>query len=235
MSVPSIPSGWPEALRRPRPPRLTWPPFRPAVRASSDVHSWAVPFSCAARPPLLAISRCFSGDIDANPRRSLRPVSLTGPSALLGCTLSPTIRVPPVRPAQVRLNSTKRLKTGRQRAVVVPILPRCAAVYYTRSSRVDGIACARARQERRTPAGLKYSHPSQLRTSKWNPTTGNSMGWAQYSRRPSSMVWTARSTGRWGVRRLYQHARCRTSGSMLAGRLTRCMLLGRGRPRPDCV
>jgi hypothetical protein len=31
-----------------------------------------VPFSWAARPPLLAISRCFSGDIDANPRRSLR-------------------------------------------------------------------------------------------------------------------------------------------------------------------
>ena len=30
------------------------------------------PFWWAARPPLLAISRCFSGDIDAKPRRSLR-------------------------------------------------------------------------------------------------------------------------------------------------------------------
>ncbi len=60
------------STRRPRPPRLTCPPLRPALRASSAVHSWAVPFSWAARPPLLAISRCFSGDIDAKPRRSLR-------------------------------------------------------------------------------------------------------------------------------------------------------------------
>src|SRR5262245_8391940 len=29
---------------RPRPPRLIWPPLRPALRASSEVHSWAVPF-----------------------------------------------------------------------------------------------------------------------------------------------------------------------------------------------
>jgi len=64
------PVGSAGTTRRPRPPRLTWPPFRPALRASSAVHSWAVPFSWAARPPLLAISRCFSGDIDANPRRS---------------------------------------------------------------------------------------------------------------------------------------------------------------------
>src|SRR5262245_9541511 len=67
--------GWDGTIRRPRPPRLTWPPLRPALRASSAVHSWAVPFSCAARPPLLAISRCFSGDIEANPRRSLRTPS----------------------------------------------------------------------------------------------------------------------------------------------------------------
>jgi hypothetical protein len=33
------------------------PPLRPASRASSDVNSWAVPFSWAARPPSLAISR----------------------------------------------------------------------------------------------------------------------------------------------------------------------------------
>src|SRR3954454_2645407 len=60
------------SIRRPRPPRLIWPPLRPALRASSDVHSCAVPFWCAARPPLLAISRCFSGDMEAKPRRSLR-------------------------------------------------------------------------------------------------------------------------------------------------------------------
>ena len=63
--------------RRPRPPRLTWPPFRPAERASSGVHSWAVPFACAARPPLLAISFWRSGLIDAKPRRSLRSVEFT--------------------------------------------------------------------------------------------------------------------------------------------------------------
>jgi hypothetical protein len=53
-----------------------------------------VPFSCAARPPLLAISRCFSGDIDANPRRSLRPVSITVPSVGLGTQRSITNGVP---------------------------------------------------------------------------------------------------------------------------------------------
>jgi hypothetical protein len=84
--------------RRPRPPRLICPPFRPAKRASSDVHSCAVPFRCAARPPLLAISRCFSGDIDANPRRSLRRA---------GC--SPAIASAPL-PA-VRISSfTKHLR-----------------------------------------------------------------------------------------------------------------------------
>src|ERR1051325_6560894 len=44
------------------------PPLRPATRASSDVNSWAVPLACAARPPLLAISRCLDGSIDAKPR-----------------------------------------------------------------------------------------------------------------------------------------------------------------------
>src|SRR6185369_17923789 len=43
-----------------------WPPLRPASRASSEVNSWAVPFSCAARPPSLAISRWRFGSIDAN-------------------------------------------------------------------------------------------------------------------------------------------------------------------------
>src|SRR5262249_31614024 len=34
-------------------------------------HSWAVPFWCAALPPLLAMSRCLLRSIDANPRSSL--------------------------------------------------------------------------------------------------------------------------------------------------------------------
>ena len=45
----------------------TSPPFRPALRASSADHSCAVPFACAALPPLLAISRCRAGSIEANP------------------------------------------------------------------------------------------------------------------------------------------------------------------------
>src|SRR5881394_3400083 len=44
------------------------PPLRPATRASSEVNSCAVPLAWAARPPLLAISRCFVGSIDAKPR-----------------------------------------------------------------------------------------------------------------------------------------------------------------------
>src|SRR3954449_10422366 len=44
------------------------PPFLPASLASSGVNSWAVPFAWAALPPLLAIVRCLSGSIDANPR-----------------------------------------------------------------------------------------------------------------------------------------------------------------------
>src|SRR5690242_4611862 len=44
------------------------PPLRPASRASAGLHSCAVPFWCAALPPLLAISRCFCRSIDAKPR-----------------------------------------------------------------------------------------------------------------------------------------------------------------------
>lgn len=46
----------------------TWPPLRPAARASSGVNSCAVPCSCAARPPLLAISRWRAGSMLAKPR-----------------------------------------------------------------------------------------------------------------------------------------------------------------------
>lgn len=44
------------------------PPFLPAAAASSAVNWWAFPFSWAAVPPLLAISRCFVESIEANPR-----------------------------------------------------------------------------------------------------------------------------------------------------------------------
>src|SRR5450830_878676 len=61
----------------------------PARRASSDVNSWAVPFSCAARPPSLAISRCWAGSMEAKPRLlvSLCLLPLLLP-ALLPCLLS---------------------------------------------------------------------------------------------------------------------------------------------------
>src|SRR6187551_491665 len=52
------------------------PPLRPASRASSLVHSWAVPFWCAALPPLLAISRCLARSIEANPRSSFATSTL---------------------------------------------------------------------------------------------------------------------------------------------------------------
>jgi hypothetical protein len=42
--------------------------LRPASRASSELNSWALPDSCAARPPLAAISRCLSSSIEAKPR-----------------------------------------------------------------------------------------------------------------------------------------------------------------------
>ncbi len=60
---------FPDCSRRRR--WLAMPPLRPASRASSLVHSCAVPFWCAAFPPLLAISRCLALSIDANPRSSL--------------------------------------------------------------------------------------------------------------------------------------------------------------------
>src|SRR5688572_10850401 len=64
------PSSSPSLRRR----WLAMPPLRPASRASSLVHSWAVPFWCAALPPLLAISRCLARSIDAKPRSSLATV-----------------------------------------------------------------------------------------------------------------------------------------------------------------
>src|SRR5580698_5460702 len=62
----------------------TSPPLRPAARASSAVNSWARPWACAAFPPLLAISRCLSRSIDANPRLLFgRSDALWGRSELL--------------------------------------------------------------------------------------------------------------------------------------------------------
>ena len=67
-------SGPPACSRRRR--WLAMPPLRPASRASSLVHSCAVPFWCAALPPLLAISRCLPLSIEANPRSSLATMCL---------------------------------------------------------------------------------------------------------------------------------------------------------------
>src|SRR3989442_656452 len=111
-------------ISRPRPPRLIWPPLRPAWPASSGVHSWAVPFSCAARPPLLAISRCFSADIDANPRRSLRSVVITArPSVCLLTLPSNHVRTFRVRLRWGILNPRgTRLVERRLRRLVVCVL-----------------------------------------------------------------------------------------------------------------
>jgi len=69
----------------------TSPPLRPATRASSDVHSWAVPFACAARPPLLAISFWRFASMDANPLL-LFPVPDIRASIKLGsCHFAPQI------------------------------------------------------------------------------------------------------------------------------------------------
>jgi hypothetical protein len=54
------------------PPRDASPPFLPATRASSLVNSCAVPFWCAALPPLAAIARWAWGSIAANPRGVFR-------------------------------------------------------------------------------------------------------------------------------------------------------------------
>ena len=62
---------------------LAMPPLRPASRASSLVHSCAVPFWCAAFPPLLAISRCLARSIDANPRSSLATFASSRPGVTL--------------------------------------------------------------------------------------------------------------------------------------------------------
>jgi len=49
------------------------PPLRPATLASSGVHWCATPSWCAALPPLLAISLCFAGSIEAKPRLDVLP------------------------------------------------------------------------------------------------------------------------------------------------------------------
>jgi hypothetical protein len=53
--------------------------LRPASRACSRDHSWAVPFACAALPPLLAISRRLSWFIPAKRLGSLATVSSRHP------------------------------------------------------------------------------------------------------------------------------------------------------------
>ena len=45
-----------------------WWRFLPAARASSVLNWWARPLAWAARPPIPAISRFFSGDMAAKPR-----------------------------------------------------------------------------------------------------------------------------------------------------------------------
>src|SRR5262245_59486608 len=70
--------------------RLTaTPPLRPASRASLESNSCAVPFACAAFPPLLAISFCFSRSIEANPRL-LRVRAAVPPAGLRPLSCDPS-------------------------------------------------------------------------------------------------------------------------------------------------
>src|SRR6266511_3840678 len=88
---------------------LAIPPLRPASRASSLVHSWAVPFWCAALPPLLAISRCFARSIEANPRSSLATLTSCDP-------LTARFDLPALPQSQVASNSGLRVRAvGLQR------------------------------------------------------------------------------------------------------------------------
>jgi hypothetical protein len=82
-----------------RPPRDASPPFLPATLASSLVNSCAVPFWCAARPPLAAIARWACGSIAANPRGVLRVAPLvpreSDPPSFLLLPAPPLLAPPP--------------------------------------------------------------------------------------------------------------------------------------------
>ena len=87
--------------------RVLWL-FLPAARASSTVNWWALPLSCAARPPWAAISRWRAGSMAAKPRRAglrssckaLRtPLVLSAavrpPVLAEGCAVAPAARLAP--------------------------------------------------------------------------------------------------------------------------------------------
>src|SRR5437762_1854719 len=83
---------------------LAMPPLRPASRASSLVHSCAVPFWWAALPPLLAMSRCLARSIEAKPRSSF---ATCPPPPVPGASWFPLRCVLRAQPVQRKCHDTQ--------------------------------------------------------------------------------------------------------------------------------
>src|SRR6476620_8869210 len=103
------------------------PPLRPAARASLESNSCAVPFWCAARPPLLAISRCFERSIEAKPRllRRVEPPA----SELASLRLPPSLpvlraeRPPSLEISRCRSRSAPKLRSSLFGLIAIPAPP----------------------------------------------------------------------------------------------------------------
>src|SRR6185436_4183974 len=119
-----------------RPPREASPPLRPAILASSLVNSCAVPFWCAARPPLAAIARCAWGSIAANPRGVLRvTVPVLRDSTPLSF-LAPLLIVP-LDPLNVPLDPPAPVRALRSSILSSELLASSAIIYLLPQFRVD--------------------------------------------------------------------------------------------------
>ena len=132
-----------------RPPRDASPPFLPATRASSLVNSCAVPFWCAARPPLAAIARWACGSIAANPRGVLRVTPLvprvSAPPSFLFEPVPPPLAVPPP-PAPLRSSMLSPGLLGWSAIIDLPaVYSECCGNHARRTSPVSGIWSERGR------------------------------------------------------------------------------------------
>lgn len=121
-------------------------------------------------------------------------------------------------------NSTERVETRRNFRHKAASAPRTHSLQGTRAEHTifDGrhIRGHTARCPASRRRALNQSHASQFLTSNKYPTTGKSIGCEQYKSSPSSTVWKLTSGSTWGVRRLYQQSRWRTSGSSPLGWVT---------------
>lgn len=146
--------GWERAQRFPplfpldlRPPREASPPLRPAMRASSLVNSCAVPFWCAARPPLAAIARCAWGSIAANPRGVFL---LTAPLSLLPLSRPPSLpRSFPARPGSLML-ARPPADAPLRSSMKSPLLLDWSAISQSPAAMIFSVAVAASRRNRRS-------------------------------------------------------------------------------------